>query len=85
MHYDEDAFININETNFMSYEAYAIQQPVTPPSVPLKSLHWQPPVELATWNSWSWPEAAQPAHARRGTSSKRLALFCLWLGVYDII
>ncbi|CAK9009437.1 unnamed protein product [Durusdinium trenchii] len=41
-----DAFININETNFMSYEAYAIQQPVTPPSVPLKSLHWQPPVEL---------------------------------------
>lgn len=41
-----DAFININETEFISYEAYARQQPVTQPRVALGSLYWQPPVPL---------------------------------------
>ncbi|CAE7399906.1 unnamed protein product [Symbiodinium natans] len=43
---------NINQTDFMTYapwchEAqYVSKNPVRPPSVPLESLHWQPPLDL---------------------------------------
>ena len=33
-------------TEFISYEAYARQQPVTQPRVALESLYWQPPMPL---------------------------------------
>ena len=42
-----DAFLNLNESQFLSYAQYAQQKPVTP-RVPLTSLHWQAPVKLET-------------------------------------
>ncbi|CAE7393110.1 unnamed protein product [Symbiodinium microadriaticum] len=37
-----DAFININQTEFMSYAAYNATHPVQPPRVALESLYWRP-------------------------------------------
>lgn len=37
-----DAYLNINETTFFTYEQYAQLHPVPPPAVPLESLHWRP-------------------------------------------
>lgn len=39
-----DLYININETEFMTYDSYNKKYPVQPPRVPLESIHWQPPV-----------------------------------------
>ncbi|CAE7867731.1 unnamed protein product [Symbiodinium microadriaticum] len=41
-----DIFLNINQTDFLTYAQYAARNPVRPPSVPLESLHWQPPPDL---------------------------------------
>eukprot|EP00434_Breviolum_minutum_P005952 symbB.v1.2.005249.t1/scaffold304.1/size234131/8 len=41
-----DAFLNINETQFTSYDTYEKEHPVTPPRVSLASLYWQPTVSL---------------------------------------
>ncbi|CAE6973173.1 unnamed protein product [Symbiodinium sp. CCMP2592] len=41
-----DIFLNINQTEFLTYAQYAAKNPVRPPSVPLESLHWQPPPDL---------------------------------------
>ncbi|OLP87388.1 hypothetical protein AK812_SmicGene31391 [Symbiodinium microadriaticum] len=60
-----DIFLNINQTDFLTYASwsqtqyvsppdprsvreaqYAARNPVRPPSVPLESLHWQPPPDL---------------------------------------
>lgn len=38
-----DVYLNINQTEFMSYEQYALTNPIRPPAVPLESIHWQPP------------------------------------------
>lgn len=37
-----DAYINMNETEFMTYNKYKMVRPIPPPAVPLESLHWQP-------------------------------------------
>ncbi|CAE7194332.1 unnamed protein product, partial [Symbiodinium necroappetens] len=41
-----DIFLNINQTDFLTYAQYAARNPVRPPSVLLESLHWQPPPDL---------------------------------------
>ncbi|CAJ1425466.1 unnamed protein product [Effrenium voratum] len=41
-----DIFLNINQTEFLTYEQYAQKSPVRAPAVPLESLHWQPPADL---------------------------------------
>ncbi|CAE7239095.1 unnamed protein product [Symbiodinium sp. CCMP2456] len=51
-----DAFININQTEFMSYNAYNATHPVQPPRVALESLYWRP--ESAQ------PSAVLPANIR---------------------
>jgi hypothetical protein len=38
-----DLYININETEFMSYSRYSRLFPVSDPAVPLDSIHWQVP------------------------------------------
>ncbi|CAE7672925.1 unnamed protein product [Symbiodinium sp. CCMP2592] len=51
-----DAFININQTEFMSYTAYNATHPVQPPRVALESLCWRPKSPL--------PSAVLPANVR---------------------
>eukprot|EP00439_Symbiodinium_sp_Y106_P039649 s2576_g4.t2 len=41
-----DIFLNINQTDFLTYAQYAAKNPVRPAFVPLESLHWQPPPDL---------------------------------------
>eukprot|EP00927_Polykrikos_kofoidii_P046588 TRINITY_DN40777_c0_g1_i1.p1 TRINITY_DN40777_c0_g1~~TRINITY_DN40777_c0_g1_i1.p1 ORF type:complete len:805 (+),score=94.80 TRINITY_DN40777_c0_g1_i1:142-2415(+) len=36
-----DVFLNINQTDFMTYSQYVAQNPVRQPAVSLESLHWQ--------------------------------------------
>lgn len=38
-----DIYLNINETDFISYGQYARTKPVPPPIAPLESLHWRSP------------------------------------------
>lgn len=38
-----DVYLNINQTDFMSYDQYVSINPIRAPAVPLESIHWQLP------------------------------------------
>ncbi|CAK9084833.1 unnamed protein product [Durusdinium trenchii] len=57
-----DVFLNINQTEFMTYEQYAAKHPVRAHAVPLESIHWQPPGDIVQRLSGAVPaEMAVPA------------------------
>lgn len=41
-----DVFLNINQTEFLTYEQYASKNSVRAPAVPLESIHWQMPADI---------------------------------------
>eukprot|EP00435_Cladocopium_sp_Y103_P046641 s1989_g13.t1 len=41
-----DVFLNINQTEFLTYEQYASRNPVRAPAVSLESIHWQMPADI---------------------------------------
>eukprot|EP00927_Polykrikos_kofoidii_P054553 TRINITY_DN48961_c0_g1_i1.p1 TRINITY_DN48961_c0_g1~~TRINITY_DN48961_c0_g1_i1.p1 ORF type:complete len:799 (+),score=82.67 TRINITY_DN48961_c0_g1_i1:79-2475(+) len=56
-----DVYLNINQTDFLTYKEYKRRNPVRRPVVPLASLKWRPPREHDLLRRRSVPETAMVA------------------------
>jgi len=56
-----DVYLNINETEFMTYDQYIHTNPIPEPVVPLASLHWRPPLRQPSLAVRVMPTSARMA------------------------